>query len=55
MRHPLPMPERLKPISLYPLSPADALAAMLRVPPPPKMVKPAKRRASKRAKKRPTR
>ena len=44
------MPERLKPISLYPLSPADALAAMLRVPPPPKAAKPAKRRASKRAK-----
>jgi hypothetical protein len=54
LRYPLPMPPRLKPISLYPLSPLDALAAMLRVPPPPKTAKPAsaKRRALKqRAKK----
>jgi hypothetical protein len=36
------MAERLKPISLYPLSTLDALAALVRVPPPPKTVKPAK-------------
>jgi hypothetical protein len=47
------MAERLKPISLYPLSPADALAAMLRVPPPPKALRPTrKRRASKQRAKR---
>ena len=50
------MPPRLKPISLYPLSPADALAAMLRVPPPPRMAKPAKakRRARTTKTKRPS-
>lgn len=42
-------------VSLHPLKPVDALAALLRVPPPPKATKPAKRRASKRrAKKRPS-
>jgi hypothetical protein len=45
------MVERLKPISLYPLSPADALAAMLRVPPPPKPAKAKRRAAKQRAKK----
>lgn len=47
------MPERLKPISLYGVHPLDAMAALLRVPPPPKG-KPAKakRRAAKRPKKR---
>jgi hypothetical protein len=54
VRYPLPMAERLKPLSLYPLSPADTLAAMLRVPPPPTMAKPAKRWASKRARKWPS-
>ena len=42
------MPPRLKPISLYPLSTLDALAALVRVPPPPRAVKPA--RAKRRAK-----
>ena len=43
------MPRDAKPVSLHPLSPTDALAALLRVPPPPKAVKPAmaKRRARK--------
>jgi hypothetical protein len=45
------MPPRLKPISLYPLSPADALAAMLRVPPPPKAAKRAKAKRRAGAKK----
>jgi hypothetical protein len=49
------MPRDAKPLSLHPLTPADALAALLRVPPPPKTAKPAKakRRAPKRTKKRP--
>jgi hypothetical protein len=42
------MPRDQKTVSLHPLKPADALAALLRVPPPPKATKPAKkRRASK--------
>ena len=40
--------DRLKPLSLYGVHPLDAMAAMLRVPPP-KTAKPAKkRRAGKR-------
>ena len=49
------MPPRLKPISLYPLSPLDALAALVRVPPPLKIVKPAKAKRARTTKKRPTR
>lgn len=49
------MPRDATPVSLYPLHPLDAIAAILRVPPPPKVVKPAraKRRAPKGARKRP--
>jgi hypothetical protein len=50
----LPMPPRLKPISLYPLPVEAVIAALVRIPPPPKAVKPAKakRRARKTTKKR---
>jgi hypothetical protein len=50
-RYPIPMPRDSKAVSLHPLSPVDALAALLRVPPPPKTKKPAtaKRRAKKRS------
>jgi hypothetical protein len=43
-----------KPVSLYPLSVEDVLAALVRIPPPPKTVKPAgaKRRAKNTKKKR---
>ena len=53
MRYPLPMPRDSKPVSLYPPSVEDVLAALVRIPPPPKTVKPAraKRRATKRSKK----
>jgi len=46
-----------KPVSPDPLAPVDALAALLCVPPSPKMKGPAiaKRRASKTTKKRPKR
>ena len=40
--YPLPMSRKPDLVSLHPLSPTDALAALLRVPPPPKVVKPAK-------------
>jgi hypothetical protein len=48
------MPRDAKPVSLYPLSVEDVLAALVRIPPPPKTVKPAKakRRAPKTRKKR---
>jgi hypothetical protein len=50
------MPRDSKPVSLHPLTPVDALAALLRVPPPPKVVKPAKaKRRARTAKKRPKR
>jgi len=47
------MPRDSKPVSLYPPSVEDVLAALVRIPPPPKTVKPAraKRRATKRSKK----
>jgi hypothetical protein len=43
-----------KPVSLYPLSVEDVLAALVRIPPPLKTAKPAraKRRARKQPKKR---
>jgi hypothetical protein len=49
------MPRDAKPISLHPLSVDDVLAALVRIPPPPKTAKPAKskRRAPKTRKKRP--
>ena len=48
------MPRDPKLVSLYPLRVADAHAALVRIPPPPKAAKPAtvKQRASKRPKRR---
>ena len=36
------MPRDSKPVSLYPPSVEDVLAALVRIPPPPKTVKPAR-------------
>ena len=55
MRYPLRMSRKPDLMSLYPLSPTDALAALLRVPPPPKAVKPAKAKRRARTKKKPKR
>ncbi len=44
-----PKPDRLKPISLQPLSPDDALRGAMKVPPPDE-AKPKKRKARKKGK-----
>jgi hypothetical protein len=49
----LPMPPRLKPISLYPLPVEAVIAALVRIPPPPKAVKPAKAKRRAKPKKKP--